>query len=132
MDSVWSEVQLAHLMQRISLLHHLNHTPEHPSENWTQYLPEQVGIQSASLCRVLSLRQERRIAEAFVLLASSSDDPKRIMAACIEEGEDGRSMTVKLAVNHGELDEVRQHLQGMGHLLQQTNKAGQYPYRFHS
>src|SRR4051812_18743932 len=46
--------------------------------------------------RVLRLCQERRIAEAFVLLAAYTDDPKRIMATCVEEGKDWQSMVIKL------------------------------------
>lgn len=105
-----SDVRLAHLMQRINLLHFLNHTPEKPTDNFARHADEQTQIEGISTCRVLSLQQERRIAEAFVSLATCSDDPKRVMAACVEEGKDSRSITVKLAVNNGVLEGVQEQL----------------------
>ncbi|KAF2175390.1 hypothetical protein K469DRAFT_683991 [Zopfia rhizophila CBS 207.26] len=122
MENPWDHVQLPHLMQRIILLYHLNHTPEEPSDNWTLRAQKQIQAKSSARPRTLSLRHERRIAEAFVLLAANSDDPRRIMAACVQEGENGQSMTVKLAVNSGELERVQKRLKKMGDLLQQLSK----------
>ena len=124
MPQSWNKVHLAHLMQRVILLYELNDTPEVPTDNLTTHKREQTLEKAGARQRTLSLHQEQRIAEAFALLAAKSDDPKKVVAACVEEGRNGQSMTVNLAVNNGGLEAVQKGFQRIGQILQRLNKRG--------
>ena len=114
---------LARLAQKLALLWLLNDLPEEPSDNYSKWDTER-NNEAAPGSRKLTLLQERKIVEAFALFAAKTDDPKKIVAACIEEGRDGRSMVVNLAVNNGILDDVERKFRRMALILQEisTNK----------
>lgn len=117
---------MAALTHKIRILHHLNMRPEIPSDNWTG---GQAGLYSEAERahnRVLSLKQERRLSECFALLASISDDPRKVVAACIEEHVDKQQITVKIAVNHGELTGVKEGLESIVKAVQRSRLDGQY------
>ena len=117
----WREVDHAHLLQKIILLQMLNEVPEKPYENTL------VGLKSRedeSPARTLTLQREKELAESFAFLAATTDDPKKIVAACVEEDEAKRSMTVRLAVNNGGLDNVKAGFEKMSEILKRATQRG--------
>lgn len=117
----WQDVDQAHLLQKIILLQLLNNTPEKPSgmcvSEWsapTDYFTQ----------RVLSLQREKELAESFAFLAATTNDPRKIVAACVEEGELGKCLTIRLAVNNGGLDNVRTGFQKLARALERIPRAG--------
>ncbi|EFW15116.1 hypothetical protein D8B26_004535 [Coccidioides posadasii str. Silveira] len=50
---------------------------------------------------ILSFEDERRTAEAFAILLSNTDNPRKVGAVCVEQSLDGHSLTIRTAVNAG-------------------------------
>jgi hypothetical protein len=120
MDQSSTMESWSRLKQKIILLHHINDTPEPPSENC---LHEQSRvIKAGNQQRSLTLREERRLSEAFALLAANSDDPARVAAACVEEHRLKQLLTVKLSVNKGELNAVKKSLDKIALILQRISR----------
>lgn len=57
--------------------------------------------------RVFGLQREKQLAEFFAFLTATTDDPKKIVAACVEESENGMCLIIRLAVKNGNLDDVK-------------------------
>lgn len=114
--------ELEYVKQKILLLHLLNDRPEHPSENVILELDHPAQVECGS--RTLSIHQERSIASAFALLAANSDDPGRVVAACVEEDWSGTSMVIKLAVNHGDLTVNKTFYKRMANVLGRVHQQG--------
>ena len=123
----WNELSRARLLQQVMLLHLLNDQPEQPSRPMDDYRGEIQDLSRQQ--RHLTYRQERRLAQDFALLAANTDDPRKVTSACVEEGANGRSMEIKLAVNNGGLDEVQDSFRKMAKILQRINSNGSYVTR---
>jgi hypothetical protein len=80
------------------------------------------GSSDLMVMRSLTLREERRLSEAFALLAANSDDPGRVAAACVEEHRLKQLLTVKLSVNKGELNAVKKSLDKIALILQRISR----------
>ena len=118
-DRAMQHLQLA---QNISVLQTLNETPLPPSENsMLQYNTSYTNTHE----RVLSLKDERRLVEILTYWASTSSDPRKVIALCIEERLNGQSMIIRLAVNHGTLENVEAGLKSMKKILEQTATMGE-------
>ena len=98
------------LVQNILILQTLDETPVPPSENSIDHY---AASHTSGPARVLSLVHERRLVEILTYWASYSDDPKKVIALCIEEKKNGQAMVIRLAVNHGDLDQVKVGLEAM-------------------
>ena len=122
--SLSENTQLACLMQRSHFLYLLNDAPERQTDNWNSQAARDILKDCTESQRVLSLRQERRLSEAFAFIAARSDDPRKVVAACVEEGSDGKSLTIKLAVNNGGLEAVQAGFENMGKILQRIHENG--------
>jgi len=118
---VWRDVDQAHLLQKIILLQLLNNTPEKPSE---MSISERSAQTDDFTKRVLGLQREKQLAELFAFLAATTNDPKKIVAACVEESENGRCLIVRLAVNNGNLDNVKAGFERMARALERIARAG--------
>ncbi|MCJ1382953.1 hypothetical protein MMC17_006066 [Xylographa soralifera] len=105
------------LAQNIFILQALNETPVPPSENSIDHY---AASHSFSPTRVLSLVHERRLVEILTYWASSSDDPRKVIALCVEEEKNGKGMIVRLAVNHGNLDQVNASFNAMKVTLEEA------------
>ncbi|MCJ1281187.1 hypothetical protein MMC26_000505 [Xylographa opegraphella] len=92
------------LAQNIFILQALNETPVPPLEN---SIDRYAACHACSPNRVLSLVHERRLVEILTFWAASSDDPRKVIALCVEEKKNGQVMVIRLAVNHGNLDQVQ-------------------------
>lgn len=51
--------------------------------------------------RTLTLKDEKKAAEAFAVLFATTDSPDQVGAVCVEETSDGRGLTVRTATNSG-------------------------------
>lgn len=118
----WTEIDHAHLLQKIILLQLLNKNQEKPSE---KTLPELRLREDSSSVRAFSLQREKQLAESFAFLAATTDDPKKIVAVCVEEDEEKRSLTVRLAINNGNLDDVKPGFERMSKILQRVMQIEQ-------
>ncbi len=110
------------LTQAIIFLQMLNETPEEPSENPLDRFSAQAG--SFSSGRVLKPKQEKLLVEALAFLASSSDDPSKVMALCIEEGQEPPSLIIRVAVNRGGTANVTEGFERMARVLENTAIQG--------
>jgi len=120
----WWKVEYQQLLAEIVLLWLLNETPIPPSEN---PIHDSIASNNTISPRVLSLKREKELAESLAFLAGITDDPKKVVALCIEEEQDGKGMTVRLAVNNGGLDNVRNGFQRFAGILQSISKKGHSP-----
>jgi len=118
---VWRDVDQAHLLQKIILLQLLNNTPEKPSEMSISARSAQTDDFTK---RVHGLQREKQLAELFAFLAATTNDPKKIVAACVEESENGTCLIVRLAVNNGNLDNVEAGFERMARTLERIARAG--------
>lgn len=125
----WSHVDRTHLLQKIILLQLLNQTPEKPSET---NLSEWKAQEAKNTERVFDLQREKELAESFAFLAATTDDPKKVVAACVEEGEEKGCVTVRLEMNHGNLDRVVAGFERMGKNLEEVARRGKFEFLIRS
>ena len=123
----WREIDHAHLLQKIILLQLLNEVPEKPCENKLVVFESREDVSSA---RTLPLQREKELAESFAFLAATTDDPKKIVAACVEEDKAKECVTVRLAVNNGNLDQVKAGLEKMSEILKRATQRGKPRVRY--
>lgn len=55
--------------------------------------------------RILSIRREKDLAEAFAVLLATTDDPSRVGAICVEERPNKDGLVIRSAVNSGSQEE---------------------------
>ena len=117
----------AHLLQKIILLQSLNRTPEEPSErNLLEWTSREDGL----FVRTLGLRCEKELAESFAFLTATTDDPSKVVAACVEEARGARCLTVRLAINQGSFDRVRLSFEKTMKILKQVAREYELPIRY--
>lgn len=124
----WRNTDQAHLLHKVILLQLLNKTPKEPSEI---NLSEWKTLEHAFPDRVLDLQREKELAESFAFLAATTNDPKKVVAACVEEGEDQSCLTVRLAVNNGNLDPVIAGFKRMANILERFARQGELNVHLH-
>lgn len=122
-----NDKRLMQLGQRIHLLYLLNNIPEAPFDNWVENrrinFQEEHGLRQRSL----TLTEERRLAETFAFFAAATDDPRKVVAACAEEDESGTSVVIRLAVNHGGFDTIRDGLDKLATIVEEVHRKSQSP-----
>lgn len=125
----WWNIDQAHLLQKIILLQLLNRTPKEPSEiNLLEWKHGECDFPE----RILDLQREKELAESFAFLAATTNDPKKVVAACVEEGEDQACLTVRLAINNGNLDHVIAGFERMAKIFERFARTGElYVHRHH-
>jgi hypothetical protein len=116
MPPSWQDTEHIQLRHKILLLQLLNNTPEKPSVARISEQAEHVHVHE------LSLQREKELTESFAFLAATTNDPKKVVAACVEERPTG--LTVRLAVNHGGLETVKAGFERMARLLERVARAG--------
>lgn len=65
----------------------------------------------------LSVEHERQLAEDLAFISSYRDCSDEIMAVCLEEGVDRRSLLVRVASNKGNLQRVVDNLQAVADVM---------------
>lgn len=118
----WRNIDQAHLLQKIILLQSLNRNPEKPSViSLSELNTQNDGLSE----RILNLQREKELAESFAFLAATTDDPKKVVAACVEEGDKNECLTVRLAINNGSLDHVIAGFERMAKILERVARTGE-------
>ena len=112
----------APLIQSIVLLHIINETPQDPCENKLQLTS---ACSDDSSERLLDIRHEKDLVEAFAFLASTTNDPRKVIAVCVEESKRDRRLVVRTAANHGSLVTVQRGLQGLADIVERVAREGQ-------
>lgn len=100
----------------------LNRIPEKPIEI---NLSELKAREDNSAERILNLQREKELAESFAFLAVITDDPKRVVAACVEEGEEKGYLIIRLAVNNGSLNHVKAGFKRMAKIFERVARTGE-------
>ena len=108
-----SQIIQKRLVENITLLRTLCKGPGEPNEN-DIHLGHDEG-------RQLPWDRERQLADIFAFISATTDNMRRVMAACIEEDPDEKGMTVRLASNTGDLSVVTQGLNGIARTLEQAS-----------
>jgi hypothetical protein len=123
--TAWGRVERERLLGRIILLQLLNETFEKPSEN---SINEPNIRDRTSAARVLSLRREKELVEILAFLSASTDDPSKVIAVCVEEGHNGNALVVRMAVNNGGLENVKDGFEKMARVLERAATQGHSLY----
>lgn len=111
------DVKLQRLEQTITILQLINEVPELPSENCLDQYVERNGNGAS---RVLTAQKEKSIVESLAFLAATSDDPHKVAALCVEEAPNGQAMTIRMAVNHGDMEAVKKGFEKLARLLERV------------
>ncbi|KAF6227104.1 hypothetical protein HO133_008545 [Letharia lupina] len=118
MDSLlWGDVSRKELTENITLLWLLNEEPEQPAEN---PLPQHLLKEAGSASRQLTIERERDLVDSLAFLSASSDDPRKVMAVCMEENQDTESLTIRMATNAGDLEPVKEGFLRMATILERA------------
>ncbi|PVH76494.1 hypothetical protein DL98DRAFT_641391 [Cadophora sp. DSE1049] len=121
MSKSMDKTELQQLQAKIILLQALNDTPSQPAE---KSLQEDARQNSRSASRILSLSREKELAENLAFIASTTDDPRKVLALAIEEENNGQGMNITLAVNNGGLENVRTGFEKMAKVLHNIRREG--------
>ena len=70
------------------------------------------------------MKRERELTETLAFLAAYTDDPKKVVALCIEEEMHGKGMLIRLAVNNGDLKYLQEGFQKLAVMLEKLAKKG--------
>jgi hypothetical protein len=114
-------VQPEQLLAMVVLLQQLNETPQPPSDN---FIDSSSSTDTPSSSRVLSLKREKELAETLSFLAAYTDDPKKVVALCIEEEKDGKGLIIRMAVNNGDLERLQKDFQRVAEILKRLALRG--------
>ena len=118
----WRNIDQTHLLHKIVLLQLLNRIPKKPSET---DLSEWKAREDGSTPRVLNIRREKEVAESFAFLAATTNDPRKVVAACVEESEAEGCLTVRLAINKGDLASTMTGFKRMATILERVARTGE-------
>jgi ribosomal protein L22 len=123
-QSSWGEIDHMQLRHKILLLELLNNTPEPPSTT-TINKERRKSISATESDHALDFQREKELAEAFAFLAATTNDPRKIIAACVKEHIDKRrGLTIQLSVNRGELGYVKNGFEKMAKILEHAAQEG--------
>jgi hypothetical protein len=117
----WNDHGVLSLRKAIVLLFILNNLPEGLVENEALDLTRSEESQATS--RLLSLSEEKVLTGVFTFLASTTNDPRKVTALCLEESVDHTSLTIRVSVNHGDLCSVKSGLEDVARILEAANKG---------
>jgi hypothetical protein len=121
MDSMWGGVSRKILKENITLLWLLNEEPEKPAEN---SLPQHLLKDTESPSRQLTIERERDLVDNLAFLSASSDDPRKVMAVCVEEHQDTQGLTIRMASNAGDLQPVKDAFTRIATILERAAAKG--------
>jgi len=82
--------------------------------------------------RILNLQRKKELVESFAFLAVITDDPKRVVIACVEEGEEKGYLIIRLAVNNGILNYVKVGFKRIVKIFERVARTGElYIYYYY-
>ena len=107
--------------QNVALLSLLNKEPGKPEE---KPLPDKWTKEPKTSKRQLSWAQECDLVDDLAFIVARSEEPEHVIAVCVEEHESATGMTIRLAVNRGNLVPTRKALEAIGHVLERVATRG--------
>lgn len=107
------------LMEAIALLHMINQCPESPKDNQP---PKTLTNLSAAY--QLSLQREKEIVDNLAFLSATTNDPTMVMAVCLEEARRGKSCTIRLTSNTGDLKDIVNGFNRIARILERAASRG--------
>lgn len=117
MERLWgANITLSQLQQSISNLKKLDNLPDIPRENIINLEDDPT--------RQLSVAREKEIASNLAFLSSTSDNTRKVMAVCVEERQDGKGLTIRVASNTGDLSTVTEGLVRLARVLEHAARRG--------
>lgn len=115
----WQTSNYYQFLYQVQLLQRSNEVPESPGPNT---LPH-ASTYSADR-RQLSFKYEKHLAESLAFLAAFNEDPRKVIALCLEEDPGGNALRVRISSNHGSLDEFCKTFEGVSLILRKLAKRG--------
>jgi hypothetical protein len=113
--------RLLELRKTIGLLFMLTKIPPQPLENPRASIADEAR---AAAKGTLTLAEEERLAGIFAFLASTSNDPRKVAALCLEESLDHKALILKLAANHGDLIHTKLGFEDIARTLRAAHEGG--------
>ena len=107
--------------QWIALLYMVNEKPKPPAENCIITYQKKKAHQRM---QALTISREKELAETLAFLAYVDDDPRKVVAVCIEEGLDHQGLTIRIAANHGDAVNVSRGLEDIAQILEKVAQTG--------
>jgi hypothetical protein len=74
----------------------------------------------------LSIKYEKRIAGHLAFLAATRKDSDKVMAACLQQDSDGKSVTFRLASNSGDLSLIEGGFNMLGRALERVAQCSKH------
>ena len=119
-SSSWYGIDRQRLRENIVLLSMLEKEPEKPKHN-----PEpQYPAQGSNGLRQLDFIRERDLVDYLAFLSASSEDPKKVMAVCVEENPSAQELRIRVAMNTGDLQSAKDGLERITAILEQAARQG--------
>jgi len=119
--SVWGGSATRYkLLESITLLGTLIEVPKLPQEN--------VLISIDDSMHILSVQRENEIASNLAFISASSDDSLYVMATCIEEHQDKKGITIRVASNSRIPQTVTDGLNSLCRVLEKAATRGKRPF----
>lgn len=111
------------LAENIFLLERITKMPENGHNN-----PIAAQFHRCQLTeRSLTLEQEQSVVSALSFLSSYTDDANKVSALCIEEDPGSSSLIVSTATNSGQMEKLKDGLEGITVLLMNEARDGMLP-----
>ena len=118
--SSWGITSLRVFRENLALLRILNDLPEEEKEHSLEDYLRRQGPNATS--HRLSIERERDLVDHLAFLSATSDDPAKVMAVCVEENpQDPNTLTIRLAMNEGDLRILRTDYQKMTRVLEEIS-----------
>ena len=117
----WGSISCQRLTENIIILGiFTNQQAAQPSEN-------QIPTES-SPSRQLSIERERDPVHMFAFLSAIRDDPKRVMAVCLEEHVQKKAMIIRVAADRGDLSDLKEEMKKIAYILESVSRRGESRY----
>ena len=114
-------MQLLDMRKAIGLLFMLTEMPPQPPEI---PIPRSMADEARDgPGRILTIAEEGKLAGVLAFLASTSNDPRKVAALCLEESSDHKVLTIKLAANHGDLIRTKLHFEDIVRILEAVREG---------
>ncbi|KAF2109505.1 hypothetical protein BDV96DRAFT_502727 [Lophiotrema nucula] len=104
------------LAENIALLQRIGRNPAPPTKN-------EIKLEHNEAGRVLSLQHELEVVESLAYLSTYSDEPRDVMALCVEERPDHGGLIVSYATNSGLCIRLQQGIEKVASVLTQEAKS---------
>ncbi|KAI9780375.1 MAG: hypothetical protein M1816_003103 [Peltula sp. TS41687] len=113
-----TNVDYRRLAENITLLWMLDKEPGKAKENLVQ--ERRFTIECHERSRQLTFKRERDLVDHLAFLSAFRDDADKVIAICVEEHRNPEGLTIRIAMNTGDLEPVKERLARIVALLEQV------------